>query len=103
MNLEKCMDYADFIDSLAQQQPAQGMQPVLQALWYDAKGDWHRAHEIVQQRTDAAAARIHAYLHRKEGDDWNARYWHRRAGTTLPKQMSLAEEWESLVRNLLSQ
>jgi hypothetical protein len=42
-------------------------------------------------------------LHRKEGDSWNARYWHRSAGTTLPRQMSLAEEWASLVGNLLSQ
>ena len=97
------MDYEAFIDSLARQQPAQGMQPVLRALWHDAKGDWHRAHEIVQQLDDAAAARVHAYLHRKEGDDWNSRYWRRRAGTTLPEGMSIEAEWQALVRELLGE
>ena len=49
----------------------------------------------------ATAARIHAYLHRKEGDEWNSRYWHRRAGTSYPENMSLAQEWEYLVDMLV--
>jgi hypothetical protein len=68
------------------------------ALWYDAKEDWETAHKIVQNLPDSAAARIHAYLHRKEGDDWNARYWHRRAGTAFPDSMTLEEEREMLVK-----
>jgi hypothetical protein len=49
----------------------------------------------------ATAARIHAYLHRKEGDEWNSRYWYRRAGTSYPENMSLAQEWEYLVDMLV--
>ncbi|MGB5495470.1 MAG: hypothetical protein WBM97_13445, partial [Sedimenticolaceae bacterium] len=68
----------------------------MRALWYDAKGEWDRAHEIVQQLDDVMAARGHAYSHRKEGDDWNPRYWHRRAGSAFPEKTSLKEEWDSL-------
>jgi hypothetical protein len=49
---------------------------------------------------DVMAARIHAYLHRKEGADWNSRYWHRRAGSEFPEGMSLEAEWEGLVQEL---
>jgi hypothetical protein len=95
------MQYREFIDSLERQQCPGTLDPRLQALWYDAAGEWDRAHEIVQQLGDAMAARIHAYLHRKEGDDWNSRYWHRRAGTAFPAGTDLASEWEALVRELL--
>ena len=78
-----------------------GLDPGLQALWYDAKGAWDTAHEIVQARDDVMASRIHAYLHRKEGDEGNARYWHRRAGTVLTEDLSLEAEWEALVRELI--
>lgn len=94
------MNYEAFMDTLARDTCPAGMAPCLQALWYDARGDWDRAHEIVQRLDDATAARVHAYLHRKEGDDWNARYWHRRAGTGFPGQMSLEAEWELLARTL---
>jgi len=73
----------------------------MQALWYDYQGDWDRAHEIVQATNDKQTARIHAYLHRKQGDDWNSRYWHRQAGTEFPKDMTLEQEWRELVRTLL--
>ena len=66
------------------------------ALWYDAKGDWKLAHEQVDHLTSKSASRIHAYLHRKEGDTWNADYWYRKAGETRP-DLSLEEEWEDLV------
>ncbi len=96
------MRYQEFIESLDAGACPDGLEPCLSALWYDASGDWHRAHEIVQQRHDRTAARIHAYLHRKEGDDWNSRYWHRQAGTEYPKDMSLGQEWEYLVRQLVA-
>lgn len=94
------MHYPDFIDSLAQASCPPGLDPCLQALWHDAQGDWTTAHEIVQAINSQMAARIHAYLHRKEGDDWNARYWHRQAGTTFPEGVSLEAEREGLVREL---
>ena len=48
----------------------------------------------------ATADDVVTALHRKEGDDWNARYWHRRAGTVFPENMSLQEEWNSLLREM---
>ena len=90
----------EFLDSLDQDTSPAGLSPCLRALWYDAKGEWQKAHEIVQQVDDLMAARIHAYLHRKEGDDWNARYWHRRAGSEFPEKMNLQEEWDSLLREI---
>jgi len=92
--------YQEFIDSLDRPSCPGGMDPCLQALWHDARGEWDTAHEIVQAISGRTAARIHAYLHRKEGDDWNSRYWHRHAGSTFPEGMSLAAEREMLVREL---
>jgi hypothetical protein len=69
----------------------------LQALWHDGTGDWKTAHDLIDQLTDQRSAHIHAYLHRKEGDIWNADYWYKRAGKIRP-QVSLEEEWEMLVR-----
>ena len=70
------------------------------ALWYDAKEDWEKAHELIQDIEDKNAAWIHAYLHRKEGDIWNADYWYRRAGKKRP-DASLQNEWEQIATELL--
>ena len=67
----------------------------VQSLWYDASGDWHKAHELIQDLTDKNAAWLHAYLHRKEGDAFNADYWYSRSGRKRPA-ISLNEEWEQL-------
>ncbi|MFN7116478.1 MAG: hypothetical protein ACK4TA_06730 [Saprospiraceae bacterium] len=74
--------------------------PLLQALWHDAHGDWERAHDITQNIETPDGAWVHAYLHRKEGDQWNADYWYRRAGKTRPNR-TLEEEWEMIVKALL--
>lgn len=73
----------------------------LQALWHDARGDWERAHILVQQTSGREADRVHAYLHRKEGDEGNPRYWYRRLGLPLPTE-SLEDEWLALVREFLN-
>lgn len=67
----------------------------LSILWYDANDQWDTAHELADSRSDADSAWLHAYLHRKEGDKWNARYWYNRAGRPFPNY-SLEEEWEKL-------
>lgn len=95
------MNYRDFIDSLKQDSCPDGLSACLQVLWHDAKGDWNTAHQIVQRLNDAGSARIHAYLHRREGDEWNARYWHRRAGSVFRDDLSLEQEWRSLLQELL--
>ena len=71
----------------------------LAALWHDSRNEWDRAHAAVQDDDSPAAAWVHAYLHRKEGDLSNARYWYARAGKrefTGP----LDDEWASLVQAL---
>lgn len=70
--------------------------PELLALWYDGKGDWKLAHDQVDHLSGKNPARIHAYLHRKEGDLWNADYWYSKAGEKRPNQ-TLEAEWEDLV------
>jgi hypothetical protein len=93
------MDPKKFHESLAAAGPPPGLEPLLEALWRDAKGEWDRAHKLAQSQKDRAGARVHAYLHRKEGDLDNAAYWYGRSGETIP-QTSLEQEWEMLVKAL---
>lgn len=46
------------------------------AMHYDEIGDHDKAHAIVMHIEHPLAYRIHAYLHRKEGDLDNAEYWY---------------------------
>jgi hypothetical protein len=90
------MNVASFKESTAADQPPAQASVYLKALWYDAKGDWEQAHRFIQDVPDKNAARIHAYLHRKEGDLGNADYWYRTAGKSRPA-LTLQEEWQQLV------
>lgn len=74
--------------------------PLLQALWHDARGEWERAHEIAQADENRDGAWVHAYLHRKEGDLGNARYWYRRAGRPEATR-TLDDEWTAIAEHLL--
>jgi hypothetical protein len=74
----------------------------LRALWYDLHGDWDTAHSIVQAMMDINAMWIHAYLHRKEPDEWNARYWYRRSGKPFPSDMSFEAEVGTILTDLAS-
>lgn len=94
------MEYEQFIGSLQEQAPPQQLSPLLQALWYDGKEDWERSHNVAQDINDRNGSWIHAYLHRKEGDLSNARYWYHKAGKSEPN-VSLKEEWKMLVRAFL--
>ena len=94
------MKFEEFQKSLGASSPPANLSGYLQSLWYDAKGDWNRSHEIIQDIEDKNAAWIHAYLHRKEGDIGNADYWYRRAGKSRPDK-TLEEEWENIVEALL--
>ncbi|RZA03563.1 MAG: hypothetical protein EOP47_02435 [Sphingobacteriaceae bacterium] len=89
-----------FKESLNAEQSGPGLSAQLKSLWYDGKGNWDKAHAEVDHLNDTASAWVHAYLHRKEGDTWNADYWYRRAGKTRPN-ISLDEEWEQLVLEFL--
>jgi hypothetical protein len=80
--------------------PLADFSPELKALWYDGKGDWKSAHDLVDHLSGKNAARVHAYLHRKEGDLWNADYWYGKAGEKRPL-LSLDKEWRELVLRFL--
>ncbi|QQS48207.1 MAG: hypothetical protein IPM66_06085 [Acidobacteriota bacterium] len=96
------MNLDQFESSLASDAPPAVASPYLTALWHEKKGDWKRAHEIVQEIEDERAALVHAYLHRREGDEDNARYWYRRARKSFPAGVSLDQEWQDLVADLLA-
>ena len=76
-----------------------GLAPPLAALWWDARGAWAQAHAAAQADPGAAAAWVHAYLHRREGDLANADYWYRRAGRQRP-DLSLDAEWTAIAAAL---
>lgn len=78
-----------------------GAGPLVEALWHEARGGWTRAHEIAQALETPDAAAVHAYLHRREGDLDNARYWYERAGRT-PADGPLDAEWAALAREFLA-
>jgi hypothetical protein len=90
----------DFKATLRQTSPPE-VNPLLTALWHDARGDWDSAHRLAQDIDDATGAWVHAYLHRKkEGDPGNAAYWYRRASQPIASD-SLDEEWARIVAALL--
>ncbi|WNJ21018.1 hypothetical protein [Pontibacter sp. G13] len=96
------MDFASFHQSLTDSQPPAGLHPLLRAMWYDGRGDWDSSHDIAQDIPGKWGSWVHAYLHRKEGDEWNAGYWYRQAGRPFP-HLSLEAEWEEIVQQLLGQ
>jgi hypothetical protein len=95
------MDLAAFRATLHSTAPPASASLPLQALWWDAKGDWAKAHDCAQADPGAAGSAVHAYLHRKEPDLANARYWYNRAGRS-PATGPLDQEWDALAAELLS-
>jgi hypothetical protein len=94
------MTLEEFRSTLSDPIEPQGISKNLLALWLDANGKWHEAHDIVQMTGGYDGDWIHAYLHRKEGDVSNSGYWYSRIGRSRPSH-SLDDEWEELVRYLL--
>lgn len=95
------MTLGEFLARLSDAAPPSGVHPLLAALWHDAKGDWDAAHRLAQDEDDRSGAWVHAYLHRKEGDEANAGYWYRRAGRPHCR-LSLDDEWREIAEALLA-
>jgi len=93
------MQFEEFSKSLGSAAPP-ALNKYALSLWYDAAGNWEKAHHIVQDMPGETAAWIHAYLHRKEGDEGNAGYWYHQAGKKMPVY-SLENEWEEIVKAVL--
>jgi len=91
----------EFRASLAKEAPPAALSAPLTALWWDAKGDWSRAHALVDELETVDGMAVHAYLHRKEGSASNADYWYQRAGRSFYRP-TLEAEWAALVEALLS-
>ena len=86
------MTFSEFEAALAGKEPPAAVHLALQALWWDAKGDWDKAHQCAQtDEGDPSCDWVHAYLHRKEGDASNAGYWYRRAGKPAATESTDAE------------
>ena len=94
------MTITSFTGSLSKDELPQTGSVYLDSLWYAGKGDWDKAHTLIQDVEDKNAAWIHAYLHRKEGDNSNADYWYRRAEKKMPAA-SLEKEGEEIVSALI--
>ena len=94
------MDLQQLKSSTKDDAPPGNISLSLTALWHDAKGDWDRAHDLLQDDSDWTGSWVHAYLHRKEGDLVNAAYWYRRAKKPVCNR-SLEAEWDEIVESLL--
>ena len=95
------MDLETFKASLATDSPPAALSLALQALWWEAKGDWEQAHQVAQRDSGGEGAWVHAYLHRVEGDLSNARYWYRRCEKP-ESRATTAEEWAEIAAALLA-
>ena len=94
------MQFETFQQTLKEDAPPGDVTVQLTAMWYDARGNWNKAHSMVDNLNDSTSCWVHAYLHRKEGDTGNADYWYRKAGKKRA-EITLQEEWEIIVQALL--
>lgn len=76
------------------------LSPALKALWLDAKGDFDAAHEMADSVEEKSGYWVHAYLHRKEGNPGNAKYWYDMAKEPVATD-SLESEWTRITTALL--
>jgi hypothetical protein len=94
------MTLDEFRQSLTEATPPAELTLALAGLWWAANGDWNRAHESAQKDEGPEGSWVHAYLHRKEGDQDNAAYWYGRAGKVVCRG-PLDSEWLSILSDLL--
>lgn len=96
------MTPAAFKRSLARMKPPAGLSTALAGLWWAGRDDWDKAHKLVMSEESVDCAWVHAYLHRREGDLDNARYWYRQA-RKKPATGDLAAEWTAIAAALLGE
>ena len=92
----KIASLSDFKSSLSGSEPPEELSFCGKALWWAGNGNWDKSHDLIQDGNDLSSVRIHAYLHRLEGDLSNAQYWYTKAGTFM-QAIPLEKEWEDLV------
>ena len=94
------MTLAEFKRSLSKRTPPPDLSPALTGLWWAGKDQWDTAHTLVMDEGGKECARVHAYLHRIEKDEENARYWYRQAGVPAANGPFQAE-WDTIAADLL--
>ena len=94
------MTFNNFINSLQKNEPPLDIENTLEAIWYAKKHNWHKAHQIAQNITTTIGSWIHAYLHRVEGDQFNAEYWYRKANMR-PINDNLNKEADQIIKQIL--
>lgn len=94
-------NYVEFEATFNDTLPPAHWPEALQAVWFAGKGDWEASHDIAQDMHSDLGSWIHAYLHRQEEDEFNAGYWYRRAGKSVPK-ISLEEELQEITEYILT-
>jgi hypothetical protein len=70
--------------------------PIGTAVRYLKKGEWEKAHPIVQDDASTLGCWAHGIVHMLEGDLPNARYWYRRAHRVFPKTVDAKAEIAAL-------
>ena len=73
------------------------------AIRYLQRGDFEKAHAIVQNDNTEMGCWAHGIVHMLEGDLGNARYWYRRAGRPFPRERDASAEIDALVTALRQQ
>jgi hypothetical protein len=92
----------EFRSSVSAAQPPNDLRPALQALWWLAKDEWFKAHNVCQgHEGEPECDWVHAHLHRVEGDLSNAGYWYRHAKRPAATS-ALPDEWTEIATALLS-
>jgi hypothetical protein len=67
------------------------------------RGDWQKAHVLVQNDGSDLGSWAHGIVHLLEGDVGNARYWFRRAGRPFPRDADASAEIDALVAAIRQQ
>ena len=70
--------------------------PLGTAIRHLRKGEWMKAHPIVQNDDSQLGCWAHGIVHLMEGDLGNARYWYRRAQRSFPHAADPAAEVAAL-------
>ncbi len=70
------------------------------AIRHLVRGDWVKAHAVVQNDPSQMGCWAHGIVHLLEGDLGNARYWYRRAGRPFPRERDASAEIDALVATM---
>ena len=79
---------------------SQNNQIYIEAIDLALNGKWNEAHVLVQELSTPLAQRIHAVLHKIEGDESNSRYWYSLAGFTYEEFLNSTDELQAIKLSL---